>query len=421
MKRVLLIAFKDLRLLGRDHAALFWVVFFPVLFGAFFGLIFSGQDNKPRDIGVGIVVEQQSPMTERLVASLRKSRSLKPELLSHSEAVSRIQKGSLATAVIIRKGFGEDLGRMFSGDAGLEVISDPSRAAESGMVQGMLTQAAFETISSQFTDPTAMKAHLAKLSTSLNSATSLSASQKLALKTLYGSLDTFLDSAKEQRLTGGEFNFSPVKQTQISASISQSPSYFSVSFAQAILWGMMGCAASFGISLAQERTTGTLQRLRIAPLRPTYLLAGKGLACFLTCMAVSALLVLLARVFFHLQVKEPLMLLLGVAACAFCFVGVMMFVSTLGRTEQAVGGAGWALLLLFGMLGGAMVPSFIMPPWLRSCGNLSPVRWGILAIEGAVWRGFSLGQMMQPVLVLVLGGSLFFAVAIARLRGRGDN
>jgi ABC-2 type transport system permease protein len=46
--------------------------------------------------------------------------------------------------------------------------------------------------------------------------------------------------------------------------------------------------------------------------------------------------------------------------------------------------------------------------------NVSPVKWGILALEGALWRGFTLGEMAVPCLVLLGVGVTGFAVG-ARL------
>jgi ABC-2 type transport system permease protein len=69
------------------------------------------------------------------------------------------------------------------------------------------------------------------------------------------------------------------------------------------------------------------------------------------------------------------------------------------------------------MLGGAMIPQFIMPPWMLTLGHISPVKWAILAIEGAVWRGFSLAEMVVPCAILLGFGAFCFVVGI---RGLGE-
>ena len=88
----------------------------------------------------------------------------------------------------------------------------------------------------------------------------------------------------------------------------------------------------------------------------------------------------------------------------------MMCVSVLGETEQTVGGLAWAILLPMSMFGGGMVPLFAMPAWMQAASNFSPVKWGILALEGALWRGFTLAEMLVPCAVLFGVGIVGFAV-----------
>jgi ABC-2 type transport system permease protein len=91
----------------------------------------------------------------------------------------------------------------------------------------------------------------------------------------------------------------------------------------------------------------------------------------------------------------------------------MMLISTLGRTERAVGGAGWGIMLLMSMLGGGMIPLIAMPGWLQTASHASPVKWAILAMEGAIWRGFSLAEMLLPCAILVGVGGAAFAAGVA--------
>ena len=103
------------------------------------------------------------------------------------------------------------------------------------------------------------------------------------------------------------------------------------------------------------------------------------------------------------------------AATVVCFAGLTMALSVLGRSEQGVAGAGWAALILMAMLGGAMVPLALFPDWMRALSDLSPVKWGILALEGATWRGFGWNELAAPLGVLVATGALGFASGVGVL------
>ena len=106
----------------------------------------------------------------------------------------------------------------------------------------------------------------------------------------------------------------------------------------------------------------------------------------------------------------------AVLCTVLCFVGIMMFICTLGRTEQSVGGAGWGIFMITGMLGGAMMPLAFMPSWMRPFTHISPVKWGIFALEGAIWRNFSLIEIINPCLVLLAIGTAAFLLGVFSLR-----
>jgi ABC-2 type transport system permease protein len=103
-------------------------------------------------------------------------------------------------------------------------------------------------------------------------------------------------------------------------------------------------------------------------------------------------------------------------SAAICFVGFMMLIAGMGRTEETASGAAWSVLMPLSLLGGAMVPSFVMPHWMQSIGVISPMRWAILAIEGGIWRNFSLGEMVMPCAILISVGIICFAVGTRSLK-----
>ena len=137
-------------------------------------------------------------------------------------------------------------------------------------------------------------------------------------------------------------------------------------------------------------TAGTLVRLLTTPLTRDRGAAGEGGGVLRrhprrwrrSCSVVGAAA-------FGVRPASLGLLVAASLAVAVAFVGLMMLISTLGRTERSASGAGWAILLVMSMLGGGMVPLFVMPPWMATASNVSPVKWAVLALEGALWRGFT--------------------------------
>lgn len=194
------------------------------------------------------------------------------------------------------------------------------------------------------------------------------------------------------------------------------PSGFVRSLPAGVLWGLMSSAATFAVAMVSERTRGTLHRLRAAPTSDAALLAGKALACFATCLLVASLLLAVAVLGFGARIEHPLALGVAVLAAASGFVGITVLLGVLGKSEQAVAGAGWAALLACAMLGGAMVPSSLMPESLQRVGALSPVRWGLSALESALWSEGSLRELLPHCLGLLVLGVLGVSLAGVVLR-----
>ncbi len=136
------------------------------------------------------------------------------------------------------------------------------------------------------------------------------------------------------------------------------------------------------------------------------LLLGKALACFAVMLTSLLLMSAVGALVFGVVPHSLPKLLLAFIAAAIAFTGLMMLLASIGRSVQSASGAAWAVMMPLAMVGGAMIPLFVMPPWMLQLSNLSPVKWAVLGIEGAIWRGFSFAEMATPVAILLATGVL---------------
>lgn len=353
MSAVWIIALKDLRLVLRDRAGLFWIAAFPVCFALFLGAVlqrWSARDDLALTIGLS---DLDSTVESKLyVARLQKTGTLQVQPLSLSAARARLQHGDIDAVVVLQKGFGAVPDWYLGTAEVMHVEADPSRRREASYVKGLLMEAG-------------------------------------------------LSRAIEDELTSDPRSAVRIVQA---ASLQATPSAAELVTPAAVLWGLIGCAAAFAISVATEKRAGTLRRLRSLPLSDWQVLSGKALACWTACMTIALVILLGALVFFGVRLESVLGLTVAVASLTFCFTGIMAAISTFGASEQSVAGAGWGTLLVLGMVGGIMVPRMIMPSWLAAVGMLSPVRWGLLALEHTLWRGGSVRDWLVPSLLLVALG-----------------
>jgi len=464
MRVILTIAAKDLRLLLRDRTNAFFVIVFPLAIAIFFGSIFGGSG---RSIPIAVVVESAGPSATDFANALEKDSTLSVRILpSREEADTSVRLGRVAACVIIPKTFDADLEKAMAGSRAIvEVHCDPARQAESGLVVGKLNEHAMRAIVRMFTNPKINSKMLAqsKLALALNpNMTSqqrervsdvLESVQELfkqqnreaaaaaeTSKTIVGSVNgdsttntmkantsASTKSASNNTENGNVPVSTPpsatspdpflalpiqIQSSTLASESAEPPSTYAVTFPQGLVWGFVGCIGAFGAGMAEERRRGTFMRLLLAPCTIFSVLAGKSLACFTACVTMSVFMLLVATLGFHVSVQNWPLLALAIATCSFAFSGFTMALSGLFKNEGSARSAGNAIVLVLVMIGGGTIPLAFMPPFLRAASQASPFSWAILAIEGAVWRGFAFTEMLAPL------GILFFIGALGLVLGK---
>ncbi len=413
MRGILFLALKDLKLLVRDRAGLFWIFGFPLLTALFFGAMFGGGPRGGSAIQVAVVDEDGSAPSKKFIAELEKSPSLRVQHLARAEAQDAVRRGRLTAYLLLAPGFGERVGFFGGTPPVVEVGMDPSRRAEEGYLQGLLMEAAVRLMQERFADPKSMTAEMRKSRDALAAAEGMPADQKELLRTFLSEAEKFFGQADAGVMREGpQWQPLKVEAKPVTREGTEPGSAYEITFPQSVVWGLFGAVTSFAVGMVVERKNGTLLRLRLAPLSRGQLLAGKGLACFLASVGITLVLLGVGRVVFGVRLSAPLGLAAAVGCSAVCFTGLMMFLSTLGSTEQGAAGAVSGVLLPLSMLGGGMIPLFVMPAWMQQVSHMSPVKWSILALEGAIWRSFGWAEMLLPCAVLLAVGTVSFGLGV---------
>ncbi len=365
MRTVLIMALKDLVLVTRDWLGLFFIVGFPILMGVFFGSMYGGiGDRGSTKLDVAVVDEDGSPMSAKFIESLANSGSVSVQKLPRDEALDRVRRGQLIGMIGIPNGFGKTAGIMWMESPAIELGVDPSRQAEAGMLQGFIMQAAGKLVMDRFQDPASMRPFIQDARGKMIADADIPSEMRPLLNQMMTSLDGFMakwqevqtadreaatGEGKKSPAAGNTFEIARIKTIDVTreppqgsreALFQQIRSKWDISFPQAMLWGVLACAATFAISIVRERKQGTLLRLQAAPISRTQVLLGKATACFLAVMGVIIMMIALGM-FLGMRPRSPV-LLAGASVCvAFCFVGIMTLMSVVGKTEEAVSGAAW--------------------------------------------------------------------------------
>ena len=362
MSQIWAIACKDLRLIARDRSGLFFVLFFPIIFAVFFGSMYAGDDG--RSIPMAVHDADETAVSQSFRQALAEDPAIEVVDLSQEEAQDAVRAGTIAGLIRIPEGFGAQLERMGRGPPPvLRLVVDPTRRAEIAMLEGVLTRDALESLGSEQIAP-----------------------MTIEIEGLESSSDTVM------------------------------PEPFELSFPQGIVWGLLSVVMSFSTSLVNEKTTGTLLRLRVAPLSSRDVLAGKAIACFLLSLLVCGILLAVGAAVFGIRPVSWPLLSLGLLCVSYCMTGMMLLLATFGNNERSSSNIGWSIMMLFAMLGGGMIPLVFMADWMVSASQVSPIMWSVMVVEGGLWRGFILQDMIQPCGILLACGTVCFLLGTLRFR-----
>ncbi len=378
MKAVLTLAWKDMLLLLRDRTGFVVTFVSPLIYAVFFGIIFSGRLGSLHRSHITIVDQDRTASSKLVIEALSRKAGLDVRVADQEQALEAFRLGHTDLCILIPAGF-EDRAKL-QDETNLSVIELAIRPD-----RNLLSQLLARDIPEL--DPFGGG----------NFATSLNVTVKN-------------DSIESRSLAGA------VAGSSKRVARHGPENVYAIAFPQGITWGVLGCVAAFGLSIVVERNRGTLSRLRVAPITRAQILAGKAIACFATLLLLEVLLFAISWICFGVRPESIGLLMLAMLSVSIAFVGMMMFLSVWGRTEQAASSIMWTVLLGMSMIGGGMVPRFLMPTWLQNLGDFSPVRWAILAMDGAVWRGFAGGEMFQPCAVLILIGLSCFTVGVLVFR-----
>jgi ABC-2 type transport system permease protein len=360
MSTILALARKDLRIVTRLRSGLFFTFAWPLIVAIMFGLAFSDIGRRtPTAVRVAIVDEDRSEGSEAFISKLESSGDFVVTSTARADAETMVRRGERAAYVVIKPGFGESSKQLFRGQQQFEIGSDPARQAEGWMIEGLITK------------------------------------------------HVMADLQPKLPWTPLAISRAAVVREQMGPA-----SGFEITFPQGIMWGILGCAMSFAVGLVRERVRGTYVRLQSAPITRTQILAGKALACFTTITLLQVTLVAIGVLGFGVTPSSYALLALACVTASLGFVGFMMLVAGLARTEEAAGGAGWAFLMPMTLFGGGMMPQAVMPAWMQTVGSVSPVKWAIRGIEGAVWRDFTLTEMLLPCGILLAFGLVCFVIGV---------
>lgn len=188
---------------------------------------------------------------------------------------------------------------------------------------------------------------------------------------------------------------------------------------QTVLFGFM-VAGSAAFALFREHGWRTWDRLRASPASPRQILAGFGAPWVLIHVLFQAAMLGAGALFFDLRLDggSPLALALTVVSFGACVVAIVILAAATFRTVNQLQALVNLGALVFGGLGGALVPVEQLPGWAEAVAPVSPQYWAMDAHRSIFLEGGGLGDVVGPCAILL--AIALVAAALATIRFRAD-
>lgn len=376
MRELIQLVKKDCLLIIREPSNLIMILLLPLLIATIFGAINNDNAEQSRQISIAIVDLDKSKESTNYLNSLIAHEELNARAVSLEQAREGTRLGEYVAFLLLEEGFGVGLRNfpLINSPSVMRIVADPRKKAVSGLLTGI-------------TIPLAMKMIDDRLKAS-SGGTPFTNVQPLKIVT-----ENFESSGTQLPLNA-----------------------FSITVPQAVLWSILACVAIMSAGLANERLQHTILRLKVSPASMWIVLSSKLISCILTILVATTGLLMFGKFVFGISIQSFLLLSFAVVCSAFCFAGLMLAIGSIGRSPGAVAGAAWSIMVLFAMLGGGMMPQFLMPEWLATLSGVSPGKWSILLMEGAIWRQFSVEEAIVPALILISLGFVGSVLGMYNLR-----
>ncbi len=441
MTQILAIIRNDLKVYFSDRRAFIMLFIVPIGLASFMGSVFNGPGGSSGGGGMAILIVDQdgSAVSRGLVEAFATDPTFRVAVTNEAAARELVLNGKRPVALVLPKGLGSDiLNGLFDTDRRpvIAVLHDPSHPMEKSMVEGMLVPKVIRSVVQNGLDAELGRDHIRRGLTNLDTAARMAPRDRDLYRGMMERADEFLAARTNRSLfgsagggkvdaNGGGQGGSDLPMPFVAKSVplvrSTNGRYngYAHSFAGMSLQFVMMSMLDMSVGLLRERESGMFRRLRSTPLSRATLLVGKGLSYALVGFVSLAGCFAFAMAVFGVRIEGSWT---GFIAClaltSTMASSLALAMAALGRTPAGTRGIGIAVLLLLLMVGGAWVPTFILPRWIQQAALATPTRWALDCFDSMTWRGLGLDAAHGSIGFLL--GFTVLAALVTWLRFRWE-
>jgi ABC-2 type transport system permease protein len=340
-----------LRLFSRDRQAIFFSLFFPLVFMTVFGLAGRAADDP---LEIGIVDKADNALSQRFVATLSANPLFKVTKGDEAALREQVIAGDLRLALILPAGF-QDNGT----PSALTLLVDAAQVRELGLIMPVLEQALVEV-------------------------------------------------ERDLRNTTRLFSLT-VEDVK-----ARSQNYLSFVVPGLLAFTLMTLSiGGSGFNIVEYRRKGILKRLFVTPIQPKHFIGGLVLSRTIICMIQLTVLVGVAVVLLRVEVAGSFALLyvVGILGTAL-FLSIGFALGSLAKTQQAIMAIGNLVTFPQVFLSGIFYPIDALPDLIQPIARLLPLSFVATGLREIIVNGATIGDLVPTLAGLIVWTVVALGLAI---------
>lgn len=193
------------------------------------------------------------------------------------------------------------------------------------------------------------------------------------------------------------------------------------------IFAMFFMVVSLGSNIVKERVNGSFLRLKTMPTSFMVVMFSK-MAVYVVVAALQVALTFSMGIWILPKLGLPKLSVPDniIATIAVIFISSMAAVSyalmigAFAKTEQQANGFGAISIIIFGAIGGILVPTFVMPGFMQFFSNFSPLHWClegfyVLFLKGGSWQDLRMVFAFLGIFIVFCQLGTYFKLRLERI------
>ncbi|TFH34923.1 MAG: ABC transporter permease [Anaerolineales bacterium] len=405
------IAFKDLQILLKDRGALFQLILLPLIFILVIAGASSGTDAGAEDTSIPLTVANldEGARAQTLIDGINNAGGVRVMNVAAEDAEAQLESGEILRLLTIPADFTDALDhnkrvtlRLTYQSSADNQETEAVRLVVEGVAQGLALEnqilASLQQMSEmQFNAPTEFQ-------------------QAFSLDVIQAQARAQFAASRTRPLVSVDLRVPKRAMEE-----DQEPSFSQTSVPGFTVLFVFLAAANTARSIYDEKKGGSFRRLMAAPISKASLLLGKVIPNFALALLQFIIIFAFGSVilgwigFTPIALgRDPLALIAAAVVIAFCSSAMGILIASLARTEGQIGGLSTLFLWGLGIIGGSIIPTFVMDQILGPLPKIAPHYWANQALNNVMLRNLALPDILPQIGVLLGFAALFIAIGLWR-------